>query len=183
MTEFDREGCLPPGDLSLTLASLRAAVLVTGTPALRAMGWDGVWRASLVDRLEILCRHLWVVGIVDVFVDGSFVTDKLRPGDIDGYFVCDFERFQRDQWPRLLLLDPVWDTRRRLPDAYGKLKPLMWHRYRVELFPHFLPPFEATSVAAMNPAGQAVSFPDFFRFGRDGKPRGIVRVVQEGSLC
>lgn len=167
----------------MTLASLRESVLVKGSPALVALGWNEQWRAGLLDQLETLCGHLWSVGITEIFVDGSFVTDKIHPGDIDGYFICEFDRFRQGQFAELLSLDSAWDINKRLPDKTGKLKPLMWHRYRVELFQHFLPPFSDYSVAMINELGQPVSFPEFFRCGRDGKPRGIVRIIREHSSC
>ena len=88
----------------MTLASLRESVLVKGSQGLEALGWDAQWRAGLVDQLETLCGHLWSVGITEIFVDGSFVTDKAHPGDIDGYFICEFDRFCKEQFPELLSL-------------------------------------------------------------------------------
>lgn len=41
----------------------------------------------LVNNLEILVNQLYIVGIDEIFIDGSFVEDKASPSDIDGYFV------------------------------------------------------------------------------------------------
>jgi hypothetical protein len=95
---FDTDGLLPVGDHAMRITDLRSSVLVTGPPG-RDPSWDTAWRAHLVDQLGVLCVHLREVGIMDVYADGSFATDKLRPGDIDGYFICDFEPFWRDQFP------------------------------------------------------------------------------------
>lgn len=73
--------------------------------------------------------------------------------------------------------DEAWNLLRRLPDAHGKLKPLMWHKYRVELFPHYLPPFESQAVGITAASGRPILFPDLFRMTREGTPRGIVRIV------
>jgi hypothetical protein len=179
MLGFNEDGSLPPGDHEMSLASLRESVLVNGTRNPGSEDWDAHWRAHLVDQLGVLCGHLWNVGISEIFVDGSFVTDKSHPGDIDGYFVCEFGQFHSNQFRRLLDLDPVWDLRTKSLDVMGKPKPLMWHKYSVELFPHFLPPFSDQSAATIDQAGRAVLFPEFFRYGRDGKPRGIVRITRE----
>jgi hypothetical protein len=177
---FDTDGLLPVGDHAMRITDLRSSVLVTGPPG-RDPSWDTAWRAHLVDQLGVLCVHLREVGIMDVYADGSFATDKLRPGDIDGYFICDFEPFWRDQFPRLVARDAAWDLRQRRPDAYGKMKPLMWHRFHVELYPQFTPPFDALAVAATNPQGRNILFPEFFRHTRAGQPRGIVRIIPENT--
>lgn len=172
---FGGDGFLPPGDHALSLSELRKSVLVVGGAGC-GEGWDAQWRLHLVDQLELLCGHLDRVGISAIFADGSFVTDKPRPGDIDGYFDCDLGEFHSNQLPRLVALDDAWDLRRRAPDQYGKPKPLMWHRYRVELFPNYMPPFESLATAALNPQGIPVLVPEFFRRARDGRERGIVRI-------
>jgi hypothetical protein len=40
---------------------------------------------AVVENAEILTKELWAVGIKSVYLDGSFVEDKDRPNDIDGY--------------------------------------------------------------------------------------------------
>ncbi len=176
--EFDAQGVLLPGDYEFSISALRQSVLVTGV-ARGSAHWDAAWRSHLVDNLSILCGHLWSVGIDAVYADGSFCTDKDRPGDIDGYYVCDFEEFLRDQFPRLAGFDPAWDLTKRSPDQSGKPKPLMWHSYRVELFPMFRPPLDFLSRAAQDPLGQPILFGEFFRRARSGGKRGIVRILQE----
>jgi hypothetical protein len=158
---FGPDGQLPPGDHAMTLTDLRSSLLVTGVPG--DSSWDHDWRLHLVDNLAVLCGHLREVGIAEVYADGSFATDKLRPGDIDGYFLCDYQIFYNEQFPKLIQRDAAWDLRRREPDAHGKRKPLMWHRYRVELFPQFTPPFESLSQAAQDQHGRPILFPEFFR--------------------
>lgn len=175
---FDSEGLLPPGDHAMTIDELRRSLLVVGPPGCDST-WDRRWRAHLVDQLAVLCRHLNEVGIEEVFADGSFATDKSRPGDIDGYFLCKGEAFMQGQFQRLVARDEAWDLSRRVPDAHGKMKPLMWHRYHVELFPQFTPPLESLTAAATGEHGRPILFPEFFRHTRTGTPRGIVRIVSE----
>lgn len=86
---FTADGLLPPGDYEVTIAELRASMLVLGPGDPEAHpNWDAAWREKLVDNLSILADQLFVVGINEIFADGSFVEDKDHPNDIDGYFVC-----------------------------------------------------------------------------------------------
>jgi hypothetical protein len=173
---FDTEGLLPAGDHAMTIDELRASVLVAGPPG-DGSAWDHPWRMHLVNQLAVLCGHLRDVGITEIYADGSFASDKARPGDIDGYFVCDLMQYLNQQFPHLIARDACWDLGQRRPDAHGKMKPLMWHRYQVELFPQYTPPFESLAKAAIDPHGRPVLFPEYFRRTRDGSPRGIIRIV------
>nr|WP_144407070.1 hypothetical protein [Paenibacillus sp. IHBB 10380] len=71
----------------MTLDQLRTSLLVTGPKD--GSPWDTNTMMTLVNNLEVLVNQLWRVGIMDIFIDGSFVEDKASPGDIDGYFVAD----------------------------------------------------------------------------------------------
>ena len=138
LPSFTTDGLLPSGDHVLTIAELRQSYLVTGE-GLDVPGWESVWRAQLVDNLELFVRQLWQVGVERIFVNGSFVTRNPKPGDLDAYFECESTRFGH-VLVGLLQSDPPlpWDlTRRPIDPDSGDPKPLMWHQYRVELFPHF----------------------------------------------
>jgi hypothetical protein len=51
----------------------------------------------------------------------------------------------------------------------------MWHRYRVELYPHV--PGLGLGIGIVDKHGHEVEFPAAFRQSRrDGKPRGIVKI-------
>ncbi len=41
------------------------------------------------ENLELLVHHLWIYGHNEIYIAGSFVSDKEFPRDIDGYFECD----------------------------------------------------------------------------------------------
>ena len=87
---FTTAGVLPPGDYDMTLEELKRSELVLGYGDSKDHStWDAAWREHLVNNLEILFGQLQKVGVMEVFVDGSFVEDKDHPNDIDGYFVCD----------------------------------------------------------------------------------------------
>jgi hypothetical protein len=178
---FSEEGLLPAGDYALTCSELRASFLVIGSDD-RYPDWDSEWRRILVDNLEILVRQLWQVGISEIFVNGSFVEDKSHPNDIDGYFVCDLREFASGKLTSALnLLDPhkvwTWDPLSRRPyRGYPKKQLPMWHQYRVELYPHF-----GQLSGIRDSFGNELEFPSAFRLSRrDGRPKGIVKIVKGG---
>lgn len=181
---FGPDGLLPPGDYEVTFEALRHCTLVLGLGA--SPTWDGGWRATPVDNLEVLTRQLWQVGIVEVFADGSFAEDKDHPNDIDGYFVCDLDRLKSGQLTQELnLLDPhkvwTWDpASRREYRGYPKRQLPMWHQYRVELYPHV--PGLGLGTGIRDKHGHELEFPAAFRRSRrDGAPRGIVKLRDGGQ--
>jgi len=119
------------------------------------------------------------VGITEIFLDGSFVEDKDRPNDIDGYFEVDALRVARGDLQRELnALDPykiwTWDhTARRSHRGSAKKQLPMWHQYRVELYPHY-----PGLVALRDQWGNELQFPSAFRQQRDtGYRKGIIKIV------
>jgi len=184
---FERDGRLPPGDYEVTFAELRQSVLVLGPGDPKDYpSWDAAWREQLVRNLETLTNQLWRIGIRDIFADGSFAEDKDHPNDIDGYFVCDLDRLKSGELARQLnLLDPdkvwTWDPASRKPHrGYPKKQLPMWHRYRVELYPHV--PGLGLGSGIVDRHGHELEFPSAFRQSRrDGKPRGIVKIKYGGQ--
>ncbi len=177
---FTSDGVLPRGDYPLTLADLRASQLVTGE-GVASDAWDSKWRLVLVENLEVLVKQLWQVGIERIFVNGSFVEDKDHPNDIDGYFECDFRYLASGQLERgLNALDPfkvwTWDPASRRADSNSAKRQLpMWHRYHVELYPHF--PGVLTGI--VDEHNNELEFPAAFRVSRrDFRPKGIVQIVR-----
>lgn len=183
---FEPDGLLPPGDYEVTFDELRQSVLVLGPSEPKdCPSWHGTWREELVNNLEVLTRQLWQVGITDVYADGSFAEDKDHPNDIDGYFVCDLMRLASGSLERdLNLLDPfkvwTWDPQSRKPfRGYPKHQLPMWHRYRVELYPHV--PGLGVGSGIRDKHGNELEFPAAFRQSRrDGKPRGIIKLKSGG---
>ncbi len=177
LPDFTNHGLLPSGDYELTLDELRNSLLVQG-PGVDYATWDADWRLHLVGNLEILVRQLWEAGISEIFIDGSFAEDKDHPNDIDGYFVCDFDKIISGDLERELnLLDPhkIWtwapEYRRRYR-GYDKKQLPMWHRYRIELYPHYGQP-----AGIRDPFGNELEFPSAFRISRrNNQQRGIVKI-------
>ena len=179
---FDADGLLPLGDYELSLEELSESLLVSGPGDSQAYpSWDRPWREQLVNNLGILTHQLWQVGIREIFADGSFAEDKEHPNDIDGYFVCDLMELRTGELERKLnLLDPskvwTWDPASRKPyRGYPKKQLPMWHRYRVELYPHV--PGLGIGCGVFDKYGYELEFPSAFRqCRRNGKPRGILKI-------
>jgi Family of unknown function (DUF6932) len=184
---FDADGLLPPGDYELSLDQLRRSPLIHRPRKIEGgSNWDAPWREHLVDRLEVLVRQLWQVGIRDVYADGSFVEDKDHPNDIDGYFVCDLMPLATGELARQLnSIDPfkvwTWSPASRRPyRGYPKRQLPMWHRYRVELYPHV--PGLGFGSGIRDKYGHDLEFPSAFRISRrNNKPRGIVKLKYGGE--
>ena len=178
LPDFTADGVLPVGDYALTLDELRDSPLVRGPAGRRSYPhWDADWRGQLVDNLAVLVRQLWQAGINRIFIDGSFVEDKNHPNDIDGYFECDLQHLASGRLERELnLLDPhkvwTWDPAARSARGVGKRQLPMWHKYRVELYPHVGQPS-----GLCDEHGNELDFPAAFRLSRSGIPKGIIRIL------
>ncbi|MBP7864219.1 hypothetical protein KA183_21210 [bacterium] len=175
---FNADGLLEPRDFVMTLDEIRQSILVRGPSGQET--WDSEWRLKLADNLEILAKQLWKVGIEKIFVDGSYVEEKAHPNDIDGYFECDLLYFatgKLQQDLNALDLNKVWtwdkDSRTVDPNsAKGQLP--MWHRYRVELYPHYDQPS-----GIPDEFGNNLLFPAAFRKSRkEHKAKGIILLKQ-----
>ena len=179
---FNDDGLLPPVDYEMILEELKSSMLVEGPESYP--DWDSGWRLKLVENLEVMVVQLWEVGITEIFVDGSFVEDKDHPNDIDGYFECDVVEFATGHLQRELNgLDPhkiwTWDPASRRPYRNQAKRQLpMWHRYRVELYPHF----PGLTSGIRDQFGNDLSFPSAFRLSRqEYKPKGIIKVLKGGE--
>lgn len=176
--DFNDFGLLAPGDYSLTIDELKNSLLVKG--AQDGTPWDERWRLYLVNQLEIMVHQLWTVGISEIFIDGSFVENKAHPNDIDGYFECDV-RDLPTLVRELNIIEPdkiwTWDSRTRKPyKGYTKKQLPMWHKYRVELYPHYgIGPLTGIP----DEHGNNLLFPAAFRQTRDTfVPKGIVKILK-----
>lgn len=175
---FNEYGLLNPGDYEVTFKELRQSILVKGPSS--EPDWDKDWRSYLVGNLEIMVKQLWTVGINDIFIDGSFVENKIHPNDIDGYFVVDLQQFISGDLERNLnKLDPykiwTWSATSRRPYKNQTKKQLpMWHRYRVELYPHFGQPS-----GIKDEFGNDQMFPAAFRKTRNSfYQKGIIKIIR-----
>ncbi|HWR52417.1 MAG TPA: hypothetical protein VN428_15000 [Bryobacteraceae bacterium] len=144
-------GTLPPGDHPATLDEIKRRF--GSTPRRR-------W---LLKGLRAAAQAFWAAGIEEIFIDGSFCTEKPDPGDIDGYWVePDAKVYER--------IDPYWiDFELVFVPHLRKWKWKMWADHGIEFFVH-----------PVMQAGPGTGFPQYFRRGRDGRPRGVIRLVRAG---
>ena len=68
-------GALPPGDHRATLEEIGSRFGFTPR------------RRWLLKGLRAAVAAFWTAGIEEIFIDGSFCTEKPDPGDVDGYWV------------------------------------------------------------------------------------------------
>ncbi len=174
---FNARGFLPPGDHPMTLAGLRRSILVVGPPGRES--WNRNWREWLIDRFGRLVVQLRGVGVHEIYVGGSFASDKDHPGDLDGYFACDRASYKtRALHKELNILGPfrdwTWRDEDRRPARDGRWKLPLWHHCRVELFPHH----GQTQTGFFDDRGNDVDLPTMFRMVRGTpEPRGVVRIA------
>jgi len=167
----------------LSLPELQQSFLVTGAGlGPDAKNWDAKHRQWLVNNLSILVRQLWDVGIVDIFVAGSFVEYRDHPNDIDGYFICDRNFCITGQLQeKLNSLDPhkvwTWDPYDRRPTLGHPKKELpMWHRYRIDLYPEY---GQSSGILDIN-RSVSLRFSEAFRLTKDTQqPKGIIKIRRE----
>lgn len=78
--EFLKNGLLPAGDHEVSLAQLEQ--LIRQGPG-GGGSWDTAWRLHLLDEFKQRYEQLMAVGITEVYIDGSYATDKYHPNDMD----------------------------------------------------------------------------------------------------
>lgn len=173
--KFNKVGLLAPKDFELTIAELRESLLVNGPDG--SDTWDGAWRRQLVDNLEIVAGQLVKAGIVDIFVDGSFVEEKDHPGDIDLYFPiarpllpAKIDQLNAIAGERIWGWTPAY--LKPNPDEGGKPHTLLWHKYRVDAHAHY-----GQSTGIRDQFGNLMMFPSLFRRRRsDDRRKGIIKL-------
>lgn len=174
--DFDATGCLPAGIYPVTISELLKSPLVAGRSHASQL-----WRTALLHNLAHLVRQLWQTGIADTFLAGSFTADTDYPNDIDGFFLCSTATWATGAMERQLNQlngEKIWNWDEAdlvLDPRSGKLQLPMWHRYRVELYPH---PVEFGDWNDdTSPLVEFAGLPRAFsRLRSTGEPRGIVRL-------
>ena len=130
-------GELPLGEHQASLDELEA---VFGSSSDR--------RKYLMRGLREAVGNFVLSGVRTIWIDGSFVTDKEEPDDIDG---C---------WE----FTPLVDVEKLDPSFLGSRKE-MKTKYGLDFF-----------IANIIEAGSGLPFPEFFQVNRDGDPKGIIVV-------
>ena len=142
--EWLTNGDLPPGIHFATRREIRPRLAFNP------------WRLRLLEGFESACRLLDKAGCRLVYLDGSFVTRKERPGDFDACW--DIQGVDEDA------LDPVfWDLSRGRAAQKA--------RFLGEFFPAQLPE---------GATGRA--FVDFFQVNKlTGEPKGMLAIRLRGG--
>lgn len=138
---FNEAGELPPGEHEATLGEIA-----------ERFGKSNPQRRKLMAGLRKAARNLFGANVRNIWVDGSFVTNKAHPNDIDGVW-------DSQPWVNYDLVDPVFGdlTTARMKEKYG----LDFYQNVIE-------------------AGSGKPFPYFFQTNRFDEPKGIV-LVQHGE--
>ena len=137
------DGVLPPGEWEATWDELTAAF---GLTSQRKQLLEGCRRA-LGSLKAAGCRRAWI--------NGSFITAKDHPEDIDGCY------------------DPIGVDPQLLHPALRDLspgRPLQKEEFGCEFFPNIIE------------AGSGVFFVQFFQTDRNGDPKGIIVIDLEAFL-
>ena len=113
------------------------------------------WRQKLLSGLRAALENLKEAGCRTVYVNGSFVTDKVLPNDYDACWEEDGVDPEALD-PVLLTFDPGRTTQKA--------------KYMGELFP-----------ASVIASSEGLSFLQFFQTDKNtGKPKGIVAIDLDG---
>lgn len=139
---FTDEGLLTPGVHETDLEELK-----------EKMGWSRK-RRELLEGLEEALALMASCGVARVYLDGSFVTDKDRPNDVDGCYDLSEDVTVED----LRRLAPVFPPS---PSNRAEAK----RRFGVDFFP-----------AAATELGSGQPFLRFFQTDREGRERGVLSV-------
>jgi hypothetical protein len=148
----DRYGCLPVG-----------FHLMTWEDVLKNFSFSPR-RNMLLMKMELILQILKKCGCEYLYIDGSFVTDKLEPGDIDAFFSikegADLDVIYGSMIKEEPLLMCTQNNRKLQKEKYG-----------CELF------YE-NWVAFCDENGNSVKYIDFFQQlrGFDGIKKGIVKI-------
>jgi hypothetical protein len=176
LPRFTEDGVLPPGDYSLTLEGLRQSSLVQG-PFSSA---HQKRRNELTLGLEPIVRQLWQSGVSEIYVNGSFATNKLEPADIDVYFECPAQRIASGELLEALnAIDPhrcwTWHDADSPPEPVsGKRQLPMWWQYRVEAWPEY-----GQLSGQIHPVtGAPLTHAELFRITKLGQPKGIIKLIR-----
>lgn len=140
---FQENGELPPGEHQASLGEVNTV-----------FGSSNERRRFLMRGLHEAVNNFKLAGVETLWIDGSFITDKEEPNDIDGCW---------EYTPTVSIekLDPCFLGSREA----------MKRKYGLDFF-----------IANIIEAGSGLPFPKFFQVNRDGNPKGIIIVKLGDSV-
>ena len=145
LPDFDANGNFPPGIYRVSLREVE-----------QRLAWNER-RRGLFSGLEQALNNLFGAGVERVWIDGSFVTAKEEPGDIDG---C---------WEYTLSVDVD-----RLDTVFLELDPpreAMKEKYGTD--------FLISGTTIIDAGGQPIE--EFFQIDRNGNRKGILVIDRESQ--
>jgi len=141
--EFQSNGELPAGEHNASLDEVEDR-----------FGQQNVQRKMLMDGLRTASDNFTQAGVRTIWVNGSFVTSKEEPNDIDGCWEY------TDAVDTYILDDAfISSTRKDAKEKYG-----------LDFF-----------ISAIIEGATGLPFPQFFQKNRDDEPKGII-VVHFGDV-
>lgn len=138
--EFTKEGFLPKGIYRASIDEVKIR-----------FGSSNPKRGKLFKGLIKALQNLKKAGIRKVYIDGSFVSSKTNPNDIDGCWEITANLDKQ-------ILDPVFQD-------FSYERRAMKQKYNVEFFP-----------ATWIEGDSGYPFVFFFQLNRDGKEKGIILI-------
>lgn len=138
-------GELPPGIHIITLTELEIR-----------FGRANEKRRQLMMGLKKALLLFKAANVSKVFVDGSFITDKDEPNDIDGCWSCtgvDVDKLDSRFWD----FESTYD--------FEKKREEIKNEFGIDFF-----------IAEIIEGGSGKPFPEFFQTNRDGDPKGIIQI-------
>lgn len=143
--EFEEDGLLPAGVYEASLPEFEQRFVYN------------LRRKQIYEGIVVLIQDLKNVGCSVMYIDGSYVTAKVMPGDAD---ICWELKPDRDYISFVKLVSPVL-----LLTAYPRVE--QKKRYKADVLP-------ATAPAD----GKGTLYRDFFREDKNtGKSKGIIKII------
>lgn len=169
---FLKNGLLPAGDHEISLDQLER--LIRQGPG-GGGSWDTAWRLQLLEEFKQRYEQLAAVGITEVYIDGSYATDKYHPNDLDAYFVVPRQLWRTSAEAALKEFDPEFWRFETVSDPSGKRGYPMAFLRHIEMFPVYQEhtPAWADCLEMIDPK---ISF---FRTDKwSNRPKGIIKITE-----
>jgi hypothetical protein len=139
---FEESGYLPAGDHEATIDEVEVV-----------LGSAGFRRREVMRNLREILEELWGLGVDTVWIDGSFVSSRKRPDDVDLIYVRP-PNADPGQWGRLAPQNRYW-----LESNYG-----------IDLWEY------PSTARHGGPGGPNQTIKEFFETDMDGVPKGHILV-------
>jgi hypothetical protein len=149
LPDFDQgTGYLPGGDHDATLQEVRDR-----------FGYNHR-RREILTGLEHVLGLLAQKGVTTIWLDGSFVTDKMRPSDVEVIYLPPPNE-DPSTWP-----DHEWISPKRRGDCKIHHRVDLWH-------------YPSYQISKKKPIpGPPITIKEYFATDRDDRPKGLVHLTR-----